>query len=112
MHASIRFNVMKEFSVNICHTIDMHILLLLNWSKLRGVRLWALKSMYSHFGESLHMLDVMCWWCFDVGNNSRINIPLSIDQVLDSHLVQMLINIDALLDQQWQTAQHPQHRSE
>lgn len=36
---------------------------------------------------------------FDVGNSVQNNIPKYIDQVLDGHVIQMLIKIDELLGQ-------------
>lgn len=72
---------MKEFSVNICHTIKIRTYFFYSigasWEGL-GCGPWraCIVILENHYTCS--------WWCFDVGNNSRINIPISIDQVLDS----------------------------
>lgn len=48
------------------------------------------------FKKLLHILDMLHWGLFNISNNGQMTIPTSIDQVLDSHIVQILTRIDTL----------------
>lgn len=49
------------------------------------------------FGDQkLCTLDSTCRWRFDVDNSRQMNIPTSVDQVLDGYVVQTLAKIDAV----------------
>lgn len=76
--------------------MEINMLTLFNYSHVKGILLWVLKRQDNQFGELLYKLDVMCQQCFDVNNIGQINIPKSIEQVLNGDIVQMLVTINAL----------------
>lgn len=65
---------MKEPSASRCH--------------LRGIGLWAFHRAGDYVIE---FLDVMHRWYID--NSVQINIVTPIDEVLDSHIVEMLAKV-------------------
>ena len=90
---------------------EEYILQLNNLSHLNGVALQACGKLAGHFDGLLHMLGTMYWWCVAAFCSGLWNIPTPIDQVLDGHVVQMHIKIDALCEQQWVPEQHPGEKS-
>ena len=59
----------------------------------------------------LHVLRTMYQWCVAAFSSGLWNIPIPIDQTLDSHEVQMQVKTDALYKQQWLPKQHPGKKS-
>lgn len=68
-------------------------LLMFNQAIWVGIRPWVLKWLDGHFKELLHILNLKHQSCSDVGNSGQINIPVSIDQVLDGHIYWYIIRV-------------------
>ena len=57
------------------------------------------------------MLGTVYRWCVADFSSDLWNIPTPIDQVLDGHIVQSHVKIDALCEQWWLPKQHPGKKS-
>ena len=73
-----------------------YVLLLNNFSHLNGVALYDCGTLDGHIDRLLHMLGIMYRWCVAAFSSGLWNITTPVDQVLDGHIVQMHVKINAL----------------
>ena len=86
-------------SVQPCPT-DKYVLQLNNFGHSNRVTLYACRKLDGHIDRLLHSW-AQYRWCVPTSSSGLWNIPTPIDRVLDGHIVQMHVKIDALHDEWW-----------
>ena len=71
-------------------------------------RIVDLREAGWHIDRLLHMVGTVYRWCVVAFSSGLWNIPTPMNQVLDGHLVQMHVTIDALWKRGWPPEQHPE----